>query len=74
MESFKHIADGLRKAKIQTEEAGLKMVPTNELALEVDDTLQVMKVIEALEDLDDVQEIYSNLQLSEEAVEQYAAA
>lgn len=74
VESFKHIADGLRKAKILTEEAGLKMVPTNELALEVDDTLQVMKVIEALEDLDDVQEIYSNLQLSEEAVEHYAAA
>jgi YebC/PmpR family DNA-binding regulatory protein len=74
VESFKLIADQLRQAKIQTEEAGLKMVPTNELALEVDDTVQVMKVIEALEELDDVQEIYSNLQLSEEAVEQYATA
>lgn len=73
VESFKQIADGLRQAKIQPEEAGLKMVPNNELALEIEETIQVMKVIDALEELDDVQEIYSNLDLSEEALEQYAA-
>lgn len=73
VESFKHIADRLRQAKIQPEEAGLKMIPNNELTLDIEDTMQVMKVIDALEELDDVQDIYSNLQLSEEAVEQYAA-
>ena len=74
VESFKQIADELRAAKIRPEEAGLRLVPTNELELELEETLQVMKVIDALEELDDVQEVYSNLQLSNEAVKQFEAA
>ncbi len=31
------------------------MIPNNETELEIDETVQVLKVIEALEDLDDVQ-------------------
>jgi transcriptional/translational regulatory protein YebC/TACO1 len=33
----------------------------------------VMGLIDALEELDDVQQVYSNLDFSEEAVAQYAA-
>ncbi len=68
VESFKTIGDALRAANIKTEEAGLKYIPTNELQLDVDATLQVMRCIEALEDLDDVQEVFSNLSISEEAL------
>ena len=74
VEAFKQLSDRLRLAKIQPEEAGLKMIPTNEIELAVDDTLQVMRVIEAIEDLDDVQEVFSNLHLSEDAVAQFEAA
>lgn len=74
VESFKQISDRLRLAKIQPDEAGLRMIPTNEIELPVDDTLQVMRVIEAIEDLDDVQEVFSNLHLSEDAVAQFEAA
>jgi transcriptional/translational regulatory protein YebC/TACO1 len=58
VEAFKMIADGLRLAKIQPDEAGLKMLPTNEIELSVDETMQVLKVIEALEELDDVQQVF----------------
>jgi len=74
VESFKQIADQLRLGKVQAEEAGLKMVPTNELDLDLEDTLQVMRLIEALEELDDVQEVFSNLHMSEEALEQFETA
>lgn len=36
--------------------------------LDVEDTLQVMRAIEAIEELDDVQNVFSNLHVSDEAV------
>jgi YebC/PmpR family DNA-binding regulatory protein len=68
VEAYKTVGDQLRLAGIKVEDAGLRMVPNQELELEVDQTLKVMKVIEALEDLDDVQDVYSNLHISDEAL------
>jgi YebC/PmpR family DNA-binding regulatory protein len=68
--SFNNISTSLKKAGITPEEAGLKMVPTNEIELSPADTMQVMRVIENLEELDDVQEVYSNLSISEEVLAQ----
>lgn len=74
VEAFKTIATALEQAGIPTDEAGVKMVPTQEITLEPDQAVQVMKVIEALEDLDDVQEVYSNLNITEEALAKLEAA
>jgi YebC/PmpR family DNA-binding regulatory protein len=68
VESFKSIGDQLRLAKIQPEEAELRMTPRQELELSIDETLKVMKVIELLEDLDDVQNVYSNLNITDDAL------
>lgn len=68
VDSYKEISDRLRAANIQTDDAELRMLPNQEVELNADNTLQVMKVIEALEDLDDVQNLYSNLQISDEAL------
>ncbi len=73
VEAFKTIGDQLRQANIPTEEAGLKMIPTQEMSLDPDQTVQVLKVIEALEELDDVQEVYSNLAISDEALAKMGA-
>lgn len=67
VEAFKEIVEGLKKAKIQPEEAELKYVPNNEIELGIDQTMQVFKLIEALEDLDDVQSVFSSMHISEEA-------
>lgn len=74
VERFKDISDQLDAAGIETDEAGLRMIPNNELALNPQDTLQVLRVIEALEDLDDVQDVYSNLNVSTEMLAQLEAA
>jgi YebC/PmpR family DNA-binding regulatory protein len=68
VESFKEIATLLHKAKVQPEEAGLRMDPKQEVELNSEDTLQVLKAIETIEDLDDVQNVYYNLKVSDEAL------
>jgi YebC/PmpR family DNA-binding regulatory protein len=74
VEAFKTVGDQLRMAGIQVDDAGIRMVPTQEIQLSTDDTLKIMKVIEALEDLDDVQNVYSNLSISDEAISQLETA
>ena len=44
------------------------MVPNQEMELSKDETLQVMRCIESLEELDDVQNVYSNLHISDEVM------
>lgn len=68
VENFKVMLDKLKKAGIQPEEAGLRMLANQEMELEVNQTLQVIRTIEALEELDDVQNVYSNLHISDAAM------
>ncbi len=71
-DSFKEISDRLRAAAIQTDEAALRMFPNQEMELDVEKTLQVMRVIEDLEELDDVQNVDSNLAITDAALEKLA--
>ena len=66
--SFKAISDQLKQANIEPAEAELRFSPENEVELDVEKSLAVLKLIEALEDLDDVQEVYSNLALTDEVM------
>ncbi len=74
VETFKDIADRLHAAKVQPDEAGLRMVPKQEIELGVEQTVHVMKAIETIEELDDVQNVFSNLKMSEEALAAIEAA
>lgn len=68
IEKFKVLSDALRSANIIPQDAGLRMVPNQEIALGAEDTVQVLRAIEQVEDLDDVQNVYSNLSITEEAM------
>jgi YebC/PmpR family DNA-binding regulatory protein len=74
VEAFKTIASALQQVHVTPEEAGLRMVAKQELELDVDATLQVMRAIEAIEELDDVQEVFHNVKISEEALAAIEAA
>jgi YebC/PmpR family DNA-binding regulatory protein len=74
VDAFKRIGDALRGAGISVSDAGLRMVATQEMELGPDETMQVMRTIEALEELDDVQNIAYNLKISDAALEKMAAA
>ena len=68
VEAFKTIGDKLAGANIHPDEAGIRMTPSQEIELPVDQTLQVMKAIEGIEELDDVQAVFSNLKYTKEAL------
>ena len=69
VEAFKAVSDRLRELKIQPEESEVRMFPNSEIALESEQAIKVMKIIEDLEDLDDVRAVFSNLEITEEAVQ-----
>lgn len=73
VEKFKTINDRLEGMGIQPEEASLRMIPNSLTQLPPEKTLHVMRVIENLEDLDDVQEVFSNLEVTDEALEMLEA-
>ena len=74
IESFKEITTRLHKAGVQPDEAELRMSPKQEVELDPDDTVKVLKAIENIEDLDDVQNVYSNLKVSDEVLAALEAA
>ena len=67
-ELFKTIHDQLKSVEIMPDASGLRMDPNQEVELDLEDTLQVMKVIDTLEEMDDVQEVYTNLKITDEAL------
>ncbi len=67
------VAEGLKGAGIPVREMDLIMVPKNELELDPKGAVQVLKLIDNLEDLDDVRRVFSNLNVTEEAVNAFQA-
>jgi YebC/PmpR family DNA-binding regulatory protein len=65
IESFKSISESLRAAHIHPEEAGMRMMATNEIELSDDETLQVLRLVESLEEMDDIQNVYHNMKVSD---------
>jgi YebC/PmpR family DNA-binding regulatory protein len=74
LENFQAVRQALQEAGIHFETAELAMIPKTTMQLGEKETLQVMGVIEALEELDDVQQVYSNLNISDEVMAKYEAA
>lgn len=69
MEDFGSLQNKLEELNIETETAELQRIPATTVKLEEDDFLSVMKLIDALEDDDDVAKVYHNLEASEEQME-----
>jgi YebC/PmpR family DNA-binding regulatory protein len=70
---FQEVRQALEDAGIEFETVELSMIPKTPMQLGEKETLQVMGVIEDLEDLDDVQQVYSNLDISDEILAKYEA-
>jgi YebC/PmpR family DNA-binding regulatory protein len=62
------VSQALSEAGLELEETVLSEVPKNEIELGQKETIQVMGVIEALEELDDIDQVYSGLMISDEAL------
>lgn len=69
---FQKVKQALEAAGYNTGDAELAMVPSVMMALDPSKQLQVLKFIEVLEDQDDVDQVWTNAEISDEVAEQYA--
>ncbi|MBE2220066.1 MAG: YebC/PmpR family DNA-binding transcriptional regulator [Anaerolineae bacterium] len=74
LDDFATVRDAIRKAGFQIDEANVIYDPNAPVELDASDTIHVMGFIEKIEDLDDVQNVYSTLEISAEAIAQMEAA
>jgi YebC/PmpR family DNA-binding regulatory protein len=74
LEILHETRNALADAGYRIDEASPIFDPNNPLALGRDEALQVVRLIEALEELDDVQDVYTTLDISEEVAAAMEAA
>jgi transcriptional/translational regulatory protein YebC/TACO1 len=60
------IREALKEAGIEYDTDEVEFVPSMQVELDVDGARKFLKLADALEDLDDVQNVYSNADLSDE--------
>jgi len=69
MEDFGSLMKKLDELNIEPENAELRRIPKDTITLSLEDSKKIMKVIEAFEEDDDVQNIFHNMELTDELVE-----
>lgn len=65
IESFENVRKALADRNLSVENASLQWIAKNMIEVKGDDAEKVMKIIETLEDNDDVQNVYSNADIIE---------
>jgi YebC/PmpR family DNA-binding regulatory protein len=73
LEDLEQVRSAMESAGLTVEAAERAMVPKTTITLDEQKSTQIMRLIEKLEDLDDVQNVSTNLDLSEELVAQLAS-
>ncbi len=65
---LKAVEDALKEAGIEIESAELTHVPKSTVPVEEADAKKVLNLIDTLEELDDVQEVYANFDISDDVL------
>ena len=69
-ETFVDVKEAMVTADLEPENADITMTASTSVELDLDDAQKVMGLIDMLEDLDDVQNVYTNAEFSAEVMEQ----
>lgn len=72
VESFHQVREAFESAGIEMVVADLTMIPNTTVRVEGKQAEQVLRLMEALEDSDDVQHVYANFDIPDELLEQAA--
>lgn len=64
-ENFESVRDSIKNAGIEAEVAQISMIPQNFIKLEGAEAQQMFKLYEAIDDHDDVQNVYANFDIDE---------
>ena len=68
-DEFESVKAALEEADLKYETAEVTMIPQNNVKIEGKEAEHMIKLMEALEDSDDVQNVYANFDISEELLE-----
>ncbi len=71
-EAHEAVVNAIHNARIETVSAQVAMVPVTSVKLEGKEASQMLKLSEALEEHDDVQDVYSNFDIDEKVMEALA--
>lgn len=67
---FETVKTALSQAKIVSESAEMTMIPKNQVSLAPDKARTVLALVEALEDHDDVQNVFANFEIPDEVMKE----
>ena len=74
VEDFQKVQEALKGGGLDLASAEVAWVPKTTMQLAKKGTLQAMRLIEDLEDSDDVRQVYSNLEISDDTLQEYEKA
>lgn len=69
VESFGAVKEALEEAEIPFHDASISQVPKNYIQVEPSEQGRVLRLLEAIEEQDDVQNVYTNLDIQDDAIE-----
>ena len=69
---FQTVQETLAEANIEMDAAELSLIPQTKMDLSPDQGLKVMGLVDTLDELDDVEKVYTNLNITDEMFELYA--
>jgi YebC/PmpR family DNA-binding regulatory protein len=72
IEAFENVRSALEKIGVTPTSAELSKVAENMMDVDDDTTVKVLRLIDALDELDDTQNVYHNCTISDSAAEKYA--
>ena len=67
-ESFNDVKDGLDAAQMSPTQAEVTMRASTNVTLEIEDARAMVRLLDMLEDLDDVQQVYSNADMTDDTL------
>ena len=67
-ENFISVKEQIQEMGLKPEQADVIMQATTSVDLELEDAQKAMRLIDTLEDLDDVQKVHSNAEISDEVM------
>jgi len=70
--AYERVLEAVKKAGIKPISSSVGMIPQNYIKLEGQQATQMIRLIEALEDNDDVQNVHSNFDIDEKLLEEVA--
>jgi YebC/PmpR family DNA-binding regulatory protein len=72
-DAYDDVLGAIKSAKVKTEVAELTLIPQNTIDLTEDDARKVLKLMERLDDHDDVQNVASNFNIADDVMEKVEA-